>query len=231
MENPTDGSKIEGPLIIGTALLHTPHMGEAAALFEAVPSFNKGERHMSDEMVNVPKSWFDKMLEFFTPKAPAEPTPELAPVEPPAGDPVQMTAVVHERDEYKAKFEALEAAQAKADQLSAIRAEFATEEFGAAYIELGKAPEAAEMMARMDEDMRQWCMQTFRALSKQINESGLTADIGATGEGDAASDPSHALNQMVLKVASEKKVDYNTAFAAVRLEHPKIVEAYEASRS
>ena len=37
LENPADGEEIAGPLIVGDALLHTPHLGEAAALYNVEP--------------------------------------------------------------------------------------------------------------------------------------------------------------------------------------------------
>src|SRR5512139_4007279 len=52
IENPADGSLITGPLILGDALLHMPHLGEATALYSIEPITE--EQKM--ENVTVPAS-------------------------------------------------------------------------------------------------------------------------------------------------------------------------------
>ena len=46
-EDPQTGETIEGPLIVGDALLHTPHLGERAAMYSFEP-INQEVSSMSD---------------------------------------------------------------------------------------------------------------------------------------------------------------------------------------
>jgi len=54
LEDPQTGDVQDGPLIIGDALLHTPHLGEAAALYTA--DITQGEQKMNEGTVTVPVS-------------------------------------------------------------------------------------------------------------------------------------------------------------------------------
>lgn len=226
LENPTDGSLLAGPLIVGTALTHTPHLGQAAALYETVPQTTEGANIMSDasEMVSVPRSWIERLF------GRTDPDPAPDPIKPPAPtEPDKLTAIQAERDDFKAKYEALEADKVKAEQLDAIRAEFTTEEFGTAYIELGKVEQSAEMLSRMDDEMRAWCMQTFKALSAQIDESALTGAPGSSGNGDPG-DPVQAFDAAVKLAVTEKSISYPEAVALVSREQPELLTAYKATK-
>lgn len=224
IENPTTGEKMTGPMIVGDAWLHTPHLGEAAALYTYQPTgteppenLAKELNQMSDEMVTVPASFFDKLTSLFAKKAEQ---PEMPAVEPEQPD--ELSAAINERDDYKTKYEAMLAEQAKAEQLTAIRKEFDTDEFGTAYIELGKADEAAEMLASMSEPQRAWVLQSFKALSAQIKEGEITGEKGSNAEG--AVEGAEGAHAAILKYASEKNVSYNQAIEALRVENPEIIK-------
>ena len=58
--DPDTGDVIEGPLIVGTALLHTPHMGHNAALYSVDPIDNGGVT--MSESVTVPVTWLDRIF-------------------------------------------------------------------------------------------------------------------------------------------------------------------------
>lgn len=219
LEDPATGEILAGPLIVGDALLHTPHLGEAAALYSIEPV---GEEHdMADENVSVPKPIWDKFtawLDNLT--APRNETPPA-----PVVEPEQLTALTTERDQYKAELETLRAEQAAANERAAIVAQLQDQEkFGGMYIELGKAEEAAGMLSGMNADQRDWVMRTFSAHAAQINTSALYSERGSTGAG-AVSDPSAALDAEIKRVATEKKIGYHEAFAIVGAEKPEMFNA------
>jgi hypothetical protein len=211
-EDPKTGELIEGPLIVGDALLHTPHLGEAAALYST--KVIKETNTMTEEMVQVPVGFLDR---FFSKKE-EQPEPEQKPDEFAA----QLEAVQKERDEAQEKLDQLEAQQLKAQQLSAIKSEFETDEYGAAFKELSAE---AEMLASFDEKQREWVLEKFKAFSKQIDESGLMGEKGSEGEGVDTGDKA-AFNEAVEKYAAENKVDYPTALQAVIAETPDFAKSY-----
>ena len=219
LEDPISGDTIPGPLIVGVALLHTPHLGEATALYHVEPVENKGkdEKKMTEELVvSIPA--LEKIKGIFGWSNDSEPAPEEnEPVLPENYEAEQVELT--ELRTYKV--EALEA-EAKAESLSVVKKEFDTEEFGVAFIELGNAEESAEMLASMSEEQREWVLTNFKAMSKQIDESTLTDEKGNSGDSKVGS---AAVNAAVEAHMAEHKVDYPTAFNAVREKQPEIFEA------
>ena len=211
-EDPETGKLIEGPLIVGDALLHTPHLGEAAALYST--KVIKETNTMTEEMVTVPVGFLERIF----PKKEEKPEPEQQPEELSA----DFQAIEQERDDYKAKLDQLEAEQLKAEKLSAIKSEFETDEYGAAYQELSAE---AEMFASFDEKQLEWVLEKFKAFSKQIDESELMSEKGSDGEGVDTGDKA-AFNEAVEKYAAENKVDYPTALKAVIAETPDFAKSY-----
>jgi len=219
-EDPETGKISEGPLIVGDAWLHTPHLGEAAALYEYQFIENKGAKVMSD-YVEVPKSFFEKLL------GKAVPEPVEAELGEFKAEPIEESeeykAMVQERDEFAVKLESLEAEKKLQEQMSAILEEFETDEFGVAYVELGKADESVEILASMDEKQREWVITQLKALSKQIDESSLLKEKGADGEGIDSDDPKSQLDAIVRAKSIEDKISYNEALQIVRAEQPDLV--------
>ncbi len=224
LEDPNTGKMMEGPLIVGDALLHTPHLGEAAALYQIVKQ-EKGENQMGDT-VQVDRSLWEKLTANLFAEKPADPVPAPeAPEE--VVETEEYKALAVERDDYKAKFDTMEAEKVKSEKLSVIAKEFDTEEYGTAYIELGKADESAEMLSKMDDEVRAWVLTNFKALSKQIKESALTEELGTAGEGIDEDDSVGQLNAVILARAKKDKVSYNEAMQFVIEEQPDLVkEAY-----
>ena len=217
LEDPNTGIITEGPFIVGDALLHTPHLGEAAALYEYQLTKEKGENTMS-EVVQVPTKVWDKFMSLITPEKVEGNEPETPEVKV-----EEFEALESERDDYKAKVDAMETDKELQEKMSAIEAEFDTEEYGTAYIELGKAEESAKVMASMDDEQRSWVMTNFKALSKQINEGALIKELGSGGEGIDEDNPLEQLNAIVFAKSKEKDITYLEALDLVREEQPDLV--------
>lgn len=197
LENPETGGVISAPLIIGDALLHTPHLGEAAKLY----SIETGEMEMEDT-IHLPKNvWEQYIAPLFT-KA-----PEIKEV---VKEPEDYAAAKQERDEYKAKLAGIEA---QAEHKSRV------ERFTAELSETKADPALSELLADLPEEKAGAIMKQFKSLSAQIDESKLTGENGQEGgqEGGLAEvDPKAAFNAAVLSVVAEKKINYNAAFEQVK---------------
>jgi hypothetical protein len=219
LETP-DGGLLEGPIIMGDALLHTPHLGEAAALYHVEPFENTKEvTSMGEDTVSIPI--LKQVADLFRSTPIEAATLEVEPV---VTVPEDYEAVKKEKVDLEAwKADKLEA-EAKSERLTAIRKDFDTEEFGAAFTDLGKAEESAEMLSRMDDDVRAWVMTNFKALSTQIKESKLTEELGSEGEGDTEGKPLG--DHVVEYIAAHPDVDYNGAVAALAREKPELFKQY-----
>lgn len=206
-ENPLTGESIPGPLIVGDALLHMPHLGEAAALY-SVQEVNT----MTMETVEVPKTWWESLSAIF--KRAAEPEPPEAPA--PADDGAdKFAAITAERDQYRAELEEMKAEAQKRQRVDGFAAQLAET----------KAEPNAEMLASMTDDQATWVIQQFKALSAQINESALTGEIGSEGAG-LPTDPVAAFDQAVKAYAAEHKLEYAQALQRVAVEQPDLYRAY-----
>lgn len=222
IEDPATGKIIEPPLIVGDAFLHNPHLGEAAAFYQTEQVLMEG--NMSDENISVPKGIWDKFTAWLD-RMTAEPEVTEEIVIPKVEESEEYKAAVSERDDFKAKFEQLQAEQAKQEAHTALVTELQDKEkFGSMYIEMAKAEEAATFLAGMNIEQRDWVMRTFSALTAQIDESALTGEKGSTGKGPDA-DPMKALNAAIEAKMTEKKVLYPDAYAMVRAEQPDLFKA------
>lgn len=223
IEDPETGEKMSGPMIVGTALLHTPHLGERAALYTIEL---KGEGDEMTDQVTVPVSWLDKLLDRFAAKR--EDAPEPAPatqVEPaPSGvDVEKFAALEKERDDLTARLQALEAEKEKDEKFSALTTELQdAEKFGAVFSG-DAAKDAAEVLIGMTDDQRGWVMQRLSALVAQVKESNLTGEVGSSGDGEDA-DPYSALERAVKAEMEAAKVNYNTALDNVAAKRPELIE-------
>jgi hypothetical protein len=207
-ENPDTGERIPAPLVVGAALLHMPHLGEKAALYSVE---TKQEVDKMSDTVTIPTSMFDKFMAFF--EKPDEPA-----TEPPKDDGKvdEFAAVQKERDELAAKVEAFEAAQNR---------QAAVEKYTAALKEtkLAEDAELVEILIGLDAETAQKLVKKFSALSAQIDESNLTSEKGADGDG-AKEDEN--FNSAVLAYAKEKEMDYFAAAQKVAVEKPELYKAY-----
>ena len=222
LEDPKTGNMMYGPMIIGGALLHTPHLGEATAFYSSEITKTK-ELDMSEETVQVPKGLWDSLLNLFKPKQ------DEAPVEPPTPEgvkPEEFKAVTTERDDYKAQLETMKAEQIARQLRSDLSVQLQNKEkFGMVYVELKAADEAAMMMSGMTPEQREWCMRNFSAFIAQIDESKLTGEQGKEHAEPIGEDPKAELNAIVTKYSTDNKVDYNSALEKVKITHADLFKA------
>jgi len=228
LEDPESGEIISGPLIIGDALLHTPHLGEKAALYQIEPINQKGEYQMSDELVQVPKTFLDKLTSIFIERnveAKETDTKEADINEAQVVTIDEFQSLKSERDDFEAQLNEMKAEIERQEKLSAILEEFETEEYGMSYIELGKSDEAAEMLARMDDEVRAWVLSNFKALSKQVEESSLIKEHGSSAGGTDESDPLMLLNSVIKEKQAAESLSYIDALEVIKKEQPDLVAA------
>jgi phage I-like protein len=199
LENPENGDFIRGPLILGDAMLHTPHLGEAAKLYSI------GDNTM-EENIQMPKSFWDKFVAPLLDRKPETQVVEKTPED--------YEATKQERDEYKSKLAAIEAEKNRAGRV---------EKFTAALKETKVNFELSELLADLPEEKADAILKEFKALSAQIDESKLTGETGVQGE--AETDPKAAFNAAVLAIAAEKKINYNAAFEHVKASSPDLFKA------
>lgn len=198
-EDPLTGDTIPGPLIVGDALLHTPHLGEAAALY----SIEITEEIMSEanQMVSVPMSAWEKLWALLVPKS----DPEIEKTAELSGEVEKMEALAAERDQLKAELDALKVGQEKIQRVERFAAE----------LKETKVAEGAELLAQMSDESAAWVIQQFKALSAQIDESALLGENGSAGSGDESDDPKVKLDREVKRFMVENKVDYAAALGMV----------------
>jgi hypothetical protein len=213
LEDPVTGEMIQGPLIVGDALLHTPHLGEAAALYSIEPIVK--EKNDMAETIEVPTGLWDKFVAWFGKRVDeAEPQPE-APVTPPTPEiPEEFKARLAEAEQYKAKVETMEAEAAKKARLEHFGAELQTTKYSG-------NTEAAELLAGMTEEQSGKVLEYIKALSAQIDESKLTGEVGSAAPGEVV-EGEEAINAAVKAEMEASKVGYVQAFEAIRSRNPEL---------
>jgi hypothetical protein len=213
-EDPTTGKLIPGPLIIGDALLHTPHLGEATALYsvEQIKSTVGGDT-MSDT-VQVPAGMWDKFSAWFGKRIDEAEKP-VAP--PPAPElPEEFKAKLAERDTFKAELDAMKAEGAKRARVESFAAKLTAETV---------IKDGADQLSAMSDESAEWVLTQFKALSAQIKANdALTQTIG--NDKATSTDPKVALNAVVIAYMAEHKMttmdQYPLALEAVRVEKPEL---------
>lgn len=214
-EDPITGAVQEGPLIVGDALLHTPHLGEAAALYTAEIENDEGETDMTNETVTVPVSWLDRLFGR-TQEEPTPPEPQNHAAE--AGvDADQFAAVQAERDELAARLERLEGERALAARIERFEGELAE-------TPLAEDADLPGILAGLPEETAAELLRRFRALAEQARVSALTADVGHEGQA-ATGDPVADLDKAIRSVMAKDGVDYNHALGKVSAEQPELLKA------
>lgn len=205
LEDVTTGAIIPAPLILGDALLHSPALGEAAALYQAE---EVSDMTMETETVAMPKTLIERLTAWF--ERSNQPAPEPEPEQPaPVVDVERLTALEAERDEYKARLERLEV---EAQHTARV------EQFRAALVET-KAETNAEMLAGMTDEQAAWVVQQFRALSAQISESALTGEVGR----DEPPAP-NSVNDRVQAYAAQHGINYLEAVQKMAATEPQLLK-------
>lgn len=210
LEDPATGAAINGPLIVGDALLHTPHLGAAAALY------SMEKRNMNDEQVTMPASAFDRLMALFRPETPKEPPP----VEPQvaAVDAEKFSALVAERDDLAAKVATMEAQAQRGAKVQ----RYAAELDGTT---LKEDVELHELLADLEDDKAAAIVQRVKAISEQARVAALTEDVGATG-GDATGDPTANLDAAIRQRMAKTGENYGAALMGVGKNNPELIAAY-----
>lgn len=216
IEDPNTGEFINGPLIVGDALLHMPHLGEAAKLY-SVERIHEGDTKMG-ETIEVPKSFWETILEKFGAQPQPEPQPTPEPVDVTQAE--EFKAVAQERDDYKAKWEAHEAEQAR---------RVVVEKFEAELKEAKAAPELAEVLADLPEEKAEAVLRQIKAFSAQAALGNVEGELGDNGA-PPETDPVAAFDAAIKQVQAEKKVDYAAAVREVVSATPELYEAYKKAK-
>ena len=161
---------------------------------------------MTENMVSVPSTLWEKFVSWFDKRTDETPSP-VEPEKP--QEPDNFAAVIAERDEYKAKIEAMEAETAAKARLEKFQADLA-----------GKpVDQNAEMLAGMTDEQAGWVLEQFTKLSVQVQTNDvLTQEIGTTKEAEALT----LQTAITRKLEAVPSLSYVQAFEAVRLEHPDL---------
>ena len=218
IENATTGEWIKGPLIVGDALLHTPALGEATALYTSHYSI-KGEAQMPEETVQVPKGLLEQLTALFGKPAAKTTEAQLTVV-----IPEEFTIAMQERDEYKARLVQIESDKLRAETVMKLTADLQDKKFGKEF-DGQAAPEAAAVLAGMSKEQVEWVMTRLSAMSKRIDYSKVTAELGTDGA-NTITDPRQAFAAAVDTKMKANKISYQDAYSLVKGEAPDLFNAY-----
>jgi phage I-like protein len=207
IEDPKTGDVISAPLLLGTALLHMPHLGEATALYSIEPIHTE-DITMEEKNITVPASLWDKFIAPLFAKE-SEVKEVVKEVEP-----EDYAATKVERDELKARITEQEQATARKARV---------DQFDAELKETKADPALSDLLADLPDEKAEAIMKQFKALSAQINESALIEEKGT--EGAPVEDPKAAFNAAVLAISTEKKITYNAAFEHAKTAHADLFKA------
>ena len=218
LEDPTTGDKIEGPLIVGDALLHTPHLGEATALY-SIEVIGGNDMTTHDDMVSV--STLDKIFGWFqTSTNDIKPEPEAPePTTPQEDYEAQYNTAQAEVDQLTAEVQAFKVANERQERVDRFAAEF--EEVEAVADNTG----LFDTLADIPEEQANELMTLIKAIAEQSRVANLTEDVGDAG-GEVTGDPTAAFDAAIRATMKDKGVDYNAAIAIVRESQPDVFSAY-----
>ena len=229
-----EGEFIPGPLILGDAFTHTPHLGEAAALYGAqVYRIEKNNQLLEHKEVKLPEdkktdlSLIEKLLggkleEKVTNLEAerislSEQVTKLSAVK--TDLEAQVESLTKERDEAVGKLEAIEADKMQAEKETAVHETLDK-------IELDD--ETVTLLSGMDEEQRDKLIVKFKALHEQAKIGNIEQELGS--EGGGIDDPVQAFHLAVQAKAKEANVDYAKALELVQSEKPDLFKAYNDSK-
>ena len=224
------GDFIQGPLILGDAFLHTPHLGEAAALYGAqVYRINEDLDHEEDildekksDLTLVEKILGGKLEEKVTELEAeklslSEQVTELTAAKVSLESDVEKLTA--ERNEAVSKLEAIEAEKVQAEKEAAVR-----EALG----EVELDDETVTLLSEMDEEKRDKFIVKFKALHEQAAVGDIEKELGS--EGGGIDDPVQAFHLAVTNKIKEAGVGYMQALEIVSEEKPDLFKAYNDSK-
>lgn len=160
---------------------------------------------MTEDTVQVPVKLWDKFTAWFSKRVDEE---AVTPA--PVAEPDNFAAIQAERDEYKAKVEAMESEKAKQARIDA---------FGAKLKET-IVNDGAEILAAMTDEQADWVLQKFNALSAQIKVNDkLTTEIG---HNEPAKSGAQALDEAIKAHAKETGKTYQDALTALAHDKPEL---------
>lgn len=242
LEDPLTGEMMVGPMIVGDALLHTPHLGEAAALYSIEP-LQTGGANMGDQ-VTIPASLWNRVEEFLASVFSAKPMTGAAPAPTsatPAPDPREAEAAKvkaalaaeqerfaaelktrdKERDELRAQLDATKLEAERKARVDKFTADLAPTKYAA-------NSEVAALLAGMTDAQAGKVLEMLKALSAQINEAALTGEHGSTGAG--ADNPEATFNAAIAAKMQEKHLNYADAYAVIKVENKDVFTAWAEFR-
>lgn len=216
VEDPATGDMIRGPLIVGDALLHTPHLGEAAALYS---TSIQGDEEMTEQTVTMPASLYERFLAMFRTEEPDPPKAQPEPQTPaePGVDVDKFNAIQAERDDLAAQLAEIERNQAQATRVQ----HFAAELSGTS---LAEDAVLHGVLAGLTDEQSGPIVERIKALAEQVKVSNLTADVGNNGESDTT-DPQMAFDAAVRGRAAKDGIAYHVAAKLVADEQPNLYAA------
>lgn len=208
------GNTISAPIIMGDALLHNPALGEAAAFYHVERSTNGG--NTMSEMTQVPTPLWDKFQMWFNKQVDRDeptPTPQPDPVPEVNKFEAELEAERAKVAEYEAKVQQMEAAQAQASRIAHFGAEFKDSPA------VAEDNELHTILAQLPEDAAEKLVTKFKALSAQIDEFGMTGDVGS----EAGKTPdAKSLVGIVEAYAAEHDMKYTAAVAELAVKRPEL---------
>lgn len=207
LEDP-GGGVMNAPLIMGDALLHTPHLGESAALYE-VDEITQ-ENTMNEE-IKFPKSFWETYV------APllAKPAEKIEVVKEVIPEDYETTKT--ELAQYKAQVEKQQAEAARKTRIEKYEADLKSAK---------SDPTLADVLADLSDEKAEVVMKQLRALSAQAESGAAQGEQGTSEDGGGSgTDPQLAFNARVLAVSKEKNILYQAAFEHVKNTEPDLFKS------
>ena len=166
---------------------------------------------MSVETVEVPKTFWDKLSAVFN-----QPEPEEKPDPVKVEETEQYQAIVTERDDFKAKYDALIAEQEK---------QAVIEKYEGELKDANADPALAEILADLPEEKAEVLMRQLKASGEQAKQGDAEQELGTSAEG--VDNPAAVFDAEVKRVMKEKEMNYAAATVIAAQEKPELYEAYQ----
>ena len=175
---------------------------------------------MSEETVQVPKGLMEQLTALFKPVVKAAEQTATVTI------PEEYTAAVAERDQLKAQIAQIEADKLRVETVTRLGADLRSDKFGQEFAGTA-AEDAASVLAGMTGEQAGWVMTRLAAMSKRIDYSAVTAEMGTDGA-NTITDPRQAFAAAVESKMKGTKMSYQDAYALVKNEAPDLFAAYAA---